>query len=87
MFSHMTIHENPLIAAVVSTGSVVFGIYLLRWVVPGLLKGELRYRFKRYDRISQPIHFWCAAVWGVGTGIFFSLGGLAMLYLAMMKRL
>jgi hypothetical protein len=83
----MAIHLNALLGAIVSAISLVFGIYLFRWVIPGLLKGELRYRFRRYDRRSRPIHFWCAAVWGLGVGVCFSLGGIAMLYLGVMKKL
>lgn len=87
MFSHMAIHQNPLIAAGVSAGSLLFGVYLFRWVARGLLKGELRYRSWRYDRITRPTHFWVAAAWGLGAAVFFSLGGLAMLYLGVIKGL
>jgi hypothetical protein len=81
----MAIHQTPLIAAIVAAGSLALGIYLLRWVIPGLLRGELRYRFTRYHGISNPIHFWCVAVWAFCAGVLFSLAGLAMAYLSVMK--
>jgi len=86
MPNRMAVHQNPLIAVIVSIGSLVFGIYLLRWAIPGLLKGEVRYRFGGYDRFKRPIHFWFAVIWGLGAGIFFFLGGLLMLYLEVMKK-
>ncbi len=81
----MPIHEDPLLAAIVSGASMILGICLFRWVIRGLLTGEFRYRFQRYDRYSRPVHFWCAAIWGFAAGVGFSLGGLAMLYLVVMK--
>lgn len=80
-------HPKPLLAAMVSAGCLVLGVYLLRWAITGLLTGELRYRSERYDRRSRPVQYWCAALWGFGTGAGLALGGVAVLYLGMVRKL
>lgn len=82
----MKLYQDPLIASIFSIGSLVFGIYLLRWVIPGLLKGKVRYRFEGYDRFKRPVKFWFAMMWALGAEIFFLLGGLLMLYIEVMKK-
>ena len=82
----MAMYQNPLITAIVCIGAIGLGICLLRWAIPGLLKGEVHYRFGQYDRIKRPIHFWFAVIWGLGAGIFFLLGGLSLFYLGEMKK-
>ncbi len=81
----MAVHQSPIIVAIVSILSVMVGIYLLRWAIPGLLKGEVRYRLRRYDRLKRPKQFWIAVIWGLGAGIFFSIGGLLILYLEVLR--
>ena len=53
----MAVHQSPLIVTIVSIVSLMLGIYLLRWAIPGLLKGEVRYRFKKYERFERPKQF------------------------------
>ena len=74
-------------AALVAIGCLVLGVCLLGWTIRGLLKGELRYRFWRYNRKSRPLQFWCAVAWGIGAGAVFALGGLAMLCLGGIRKL
>jgi hypothetical protein len=83
----MVSHPNPVIVTIVSFGSLVFGLAILRWILSGMLEGKLRYRFMTYDRNSCPIRFWFAAIWALGSGAVFSFAGLAMLYLGVIKRL
>jgi hypothetical protein len=72
--------QSPLLAVLASPGGLAFGVYILRWTIASLWKGELRYRFQRADRRTCPSYFWFAVVWGLVAGLCLLLGGLTVLY-------
>lgn len=76
---------DRILAAIVSIGGILLGADLLRWAISGLVRGEIRYRLKKYDRVTQPFHYWAAVVWGLGMGFLFVLGGPVLFFLVVTR--
>jgi hypothetical protein len=84
MGNEMAIDDYPLIVTALCTLSLFFGAFILRWAISGLMRGKIRYRFKEYDRVRNPLGFWFAMIWGFCAGVFFLLGGLTLFYARIM---